>query len=228
MTPTDLDLALRHRYRTMSGQMAVNVTRITGLLDDDGKSSRMAGAAARLTREGKNYRKEWDEARDRGTRLHTACEAWLRNEDAEVLPEDEAHLDGLEHFFDDSKAEPVAIERVVLSEYGFGGRFDFVARFDGIDTLVDVKSGRRHPLEHCLQLAAYRHADGMAVYTDEGKLARLEPLPRIERAGCLYLDPTLERGYEFVELPADIDAFDLFLAILDVYHGLEEIKERLK
>lgn len=218
---TDFEAALRHKYR-LNGVALINVTGVTGLLDDD-KSSKMAGAAAKITRAGADYKAEWAAKRDRGTRVHASCETWLRGEDAEVLDEDALYVDGLDAFFKEKNPYPIEIERIVLSELGYGGRFDFIAEFEGQITLVDVKTGRNYFIEHTLQLSAYRFADGMAVYGDDGSLVRLDPLPHIDRAGCLYLDGN--GSYEFREYPADEDAFALFSHLLAVKRGITEMKE---
>lgn len=219
---SDLDLALKHKYRLLDGSVAINVTGVTGLLDDDGKSSKMAGAAAKITREGGNYRAEWNEKMKRGTRVHTACESWLRKEDATFPAEDAPYVDSLAAFFKEKNPKAIEIERVVLSPLGYGGRFDFIAEFDGLTTLVDVKTGREYFIEHTLQLAAYRFSGGMAVYGEDGNLASIDPLPRIDRAGCLYLS---DEGYTFREYPADEEAFELFVYLLHVKQGIAKLKE---
>lgn len=221
---TDMELATAHRYVLPSGEMGINVTRITGMLDL-GKSTGMAWAAARITRDGGNHSKEWAAKRDRGTALHNHCEAWLRGDEVAATADEAPYLDALETFFHDHNPKPIEIERVVLSNMGYGGRFDFIANIDGVTTLADLKTGRAYDLEHTLQLAAYRFADGMAVYGEEGSLVALEPLPLIERAGCLYLSAS--GAYTFEDYPADIDAWVLFCSLLDTHHAINDLKERL-
>lgn len=220
---TDVELAAKHRYKLVDGRIAANVTGVTGLLDHDGKSSKMAGGAARLTREGLNYREEWDAKRDRGTRLHAHCEDWLHGEDVDCEPQDQGCLDALEKFFVDHSPEPLAIERVVLSSKGYGGRFDFIAYFEGCNNLVDVKTGRKYLVEQSLQLSAYRFADGMAVYGENGNLATLEPLPLVDRAGCLFLNE--DGTYEWCVMPANELAFAMFCDLLKVHQSLPILKE---
>jgi len=219
---TDLELATKHKYKLMSGEVGINVTAVTGLLDDEGKSSRMAGAAAKLTREGQNYRQVWKSKMERGTRIHGHCEAWLRGENVNVIRDDQPFMDGLAKFFYDLKPQPVEIERVVLSHLGYGGRFDSILRFPtGEQWLVDLKSGSPHFVEHSCQLAAYAKADGMARYDREGQLMGLEPLPRIDYAGCLYL--TEDGDYTLTEYPVE-RAWPIFTHLLDVYKGLVDLK----
>lgn len=222
---SDLEEATKHRYKLPSGVTGINVTAITGMLDIDGKSSRMAGAAVKLTKQGLNYRKEWNDKMHRGTRIHSHCESWLREEDVEAQPDEAPYLDALASFFKNEDPYPLEIERVVLSSKGYGGRLDFIARIGGETTLVDVKSGSPYPLEHSLQLAAYRHADGMAVYGEDGNLARVEPLPTIDRAGCLYLKN--DGTYDFTIYETGNVVYSLFLDLLTARKKIVTVKEAL-
>jgi hypothetical protein len=210
---TDLDLAARHRYRLPNGEIAVNVTAVSGALDL-GRSAAMAAAAARITREGRDFRTEWNAKRDAGTRVHAVCESWLRKEGAEVRSEDAGFVDALEKFWTDYEPQMVECEAIVLSTHGFGGRFDMVADLsDGKRWLIDLKSGKQYPLEHSLQLSAYRYADGIAEY-ETGMLARLRPVPEVDACACLYIRQ--DGTYALVEYPADRSTFEQFLSLLAV------------
>lgn len=222
---TDLELAAAHKYRLLNGELAISVTGVLKLLDDDGKSAKMAGAAAKLALEGLNYRQEWKAKADLGSRVHGHCEAWLRGEDAEVLPEEHGYIDALEKFFVDRTPQPVEIERVVLNDMGYGGRFDFIAKIGRQLWLIDLKTGRKYALEHTCQLSAYRFADGMAIYDDAGALAAIEPMPPVQHAGCLYLSG--DGTYELVEYPADELAFDVFCDLLAINHSIKLLKKDL-
>lgn len=218
---SDVEYAADHRYRLLSGELAPSVTSITRLLDD-GKSMGFAYAAVKL---GPTFKEQWDEKADRGSRIHKHCEAWLEGEWVETLPDEQPYLDALEAFFGDYEVQPIAVERVVLSELGYGGRFDFVAELNGIPSLVDVKTGKPYATDHTLQLAAYRYSDGMAQYRD-GALVAVEDLPPIRRTACLYLAAT--GLYELVEYPADRDAFAVFRQLLKVHRGLKGLRKEIR
>lgn len=213
---TDREMAERHRYRLPDGSIAVNVTAISGLLDD-GKSAGMAGAAARLTREGIDFRAEWRAAADTGTRVHSVCERWLLGAECFVEDRDAGYVDALEKFFIEHAPEKIEVEFICLSARGYGGRSDMIARLkDGRVLLIDLKSGKRHAIEHTLQLSAYRYADGIATYGDDGQLsATLRPLPVVDGCACLYV--ASDGTYSLVEYPADEEAFARFLGLLDAY-----------
>ncbi|MGH7876620.1 MAG: hypothetical protein ACRENM_02995 [Candidatus Dormibacteraceae bacterium] len=212
---TDLEMAKRHKYVLPDGSQAINVTAISSLLDD-GKSGAFAGAAVKLTKQGTDYRAEWKARKDRGTRVHGYCEAFLRGEIVACDPDDLGYVDAIEKWILAAEPDVVELEQIVLSEVGYGGRFDILARVDGQVSLVDLKTGSPYPIEHMLQLAAYRHADGIAVYDDTGALTGLRPLSTIERAGCLHVSE--DGTYRMIWYPdADIEAWQMFCHLLRVY-----------
>ncbi len=55
------------------------------------------------------------------------------------------------------KVEPILCEAGLVSElHGYGGTVDMLAKVDGVDTIVDYKTGRAIYPEHIYQVAAYR------------------------------------------------------------------------
>lgn len=208
---TDLSLALeKHDYR-LAGQKLVNVTAISGLLDD-GKSGAFAGAAVKLTKEGLNYRDEWKASGERGTRVHGHVESFLKGEAIDCLPSDMGYVDAAEKFMLDREPEAIELEEIVLSSEGYGGRFDIIAHLDGHIALIDVKTGKPYAVEHTLQLSAYRYAEGIAVYDEDGAVSGLRGMPLIERTYCLYLRE--DGSYDLREYPADEQAFAIFRGLL--------------
>ena len=225
---TDRELAeIDHKYKLLNGQIAINVTAISGLMDD-GKSGAMAGSAAKLTREGLNYRQEWNAKRDRGTRVHNVCELFLKGQDADVQASDSGFVDALEMFLRDKEPTVLELEQIALSEKGYGGRFDMIVRWGNDNWLLDLKTGSEYAIEHTLQLSAYRYADGIAVYDENGALVDLRPLPKIDRCGCLYVRE--DGTYKVVEYPADEQAFGIFNNLLTAYQWTrsEEMKTLVK
>jgi hypothetical protein len=225
---TDLDDALiKHKYRLLSGELAINVTAISGLLDD-GKAAAFAGAALKLERQGLNYREEWKAKAERGSRVHAHCEAFLKGESTEVRDDEHGFVDAVEAFLSDNTPEVVELEEITLSHHGYGGRFDMIVKIDGVCWLLDLKTGSEYPIEHTLQLSAYRYADGMAVYDDEGTLTDVRPMPYIDKTGCLYVRD--DGTYKIVEYPASKVAHDHFVSLLNVYKWTrnEEMKQLKK
>lgn len=226
---SDAHLALcKHAY----GPGYLGVTSVTGLLDIGGKSVRMAGAAAKLTREGLSYRQVWKEKRDAGTRVHGYIESWIAGRDVECPEDDMGYLDGVEAFIADHSPEWFETERVVLGsvwigghpQINYGGRFDAIARVGDAVWLLDWKTGRQYHVEHSIQLAAYRHADGMANWDATGALLpTLDALPPIARCACVYF--SADGTYELVEYPAGRESWHLFSLLAEAKVRHEELAQ---
>lgn len=224
---SDLEQALtKHKY-TLNGQPLINVTAISGLLDD-GKSGAFAGAAVKLTKEGVNYREEWKSRAERGTRVHSHCESFLRREPIDCLESDMGYVDAVEKFMTDYDPILIELEEIALSELGYGGRFDMIVRLGDQTVLLDLKTGSPYAVEHTLQLSAYRFADGIAMFDEDGNEAGLRPMPKIDRAGCLYVQG--DGSYTLTYYPADESAFAQFCALLHVHQWTrsDRIKEVVK
>jgi hypothetical protein len=55
------------------------------------------------------------------------------------------------------KVEPILCEAPLVSElHGYGGTVDMLAKVNGVDTIVDYKTGKAIYPEHLYQVAAYR------------------------------------------------------------------------
>jgi hypothetical protein len=216
---SDLQLALdKHKYvSTPGGQPQINITAIAKLLDINGKSSAFAGAAVKITKEGGDYRKLWKESGELGTRAHGYCENFMLVKSIEYRAGEEGYVVALERFIEEKNpVNYIPPEFVVVSpQHGYGGRGDLLITFDDQLTLCDLKSGKKYAVEHTLQLAAQRYAE-LAVYDKDGVLTGSHPMPEIDRAGCLYVNE--DGTYEFIKYPADSEAWNVFLGLLDAYN----------
>lgn len=211
---SDRQLAEKHKYRLLNGEIAINVTAISDLMDD-GKSGGMAGAAVKLTKAGLNYHTEWKARRDLGTRAHGYLESFLDRQEIDQVAGDDGYVDALERFILENDPEVIAKEEIVLSEHGYGGRFDLIAKIGGETGLIDLKSGGAHAQAHTLQLSAYRFADGLAQYDPVGNLLGLNPMPTIDWCAALYIRG--DGNYYLDRYPADEEAFSIFCALLGAY-----------
>lgn len=225
MQLSDIELADKHKYRLPNGEIAISVTRLTGLLDD-GKAGAFAGAAVKITKAGGDYRAEWAAKAKRGTRVHEHALAWSNGEEIDQAEDEEPYLDALAAFIMDHTPKWLEREVVVLSDRGYGGRLDKIAEIDDEIWLLDYKTGRPYEVEHCLQLNGYAFADGIAEYNEDGNLAKLRPLPEIERAGDVYLHD--DGTYELIEYPLGPEPFGLFCHLLDTFKALQGVKAMLK
>jgi hypothetical protein len=204
----------RHRYRDpRSGERVISVTSIVGAFDASGdKLGAGAGAAVKLTREGKNYRQVWGDKAKLGTRVHSYASLWIAGQSADVLETDEGHADAFSLFCDEHSPEWLETERAVVSSLGYGGKFDAVVSMDDRWALVDFKTGRPWTVELALQLAGYRYADGMIVYDAEGQAVDVEPMPHIDACAGLYLHE--DGTYDLVWSDVDETTFEMFKHLL--------------
>jgi hypothetical protein len=179
----------RHIYSDpRTGERVIGVTTVVGCYDSGDKIGAGAGAAAKLLRAGVDYRRQWNEKKDLGSRIHEHVAKWAEGKTADVLEEDMGHMDAFENFCRAEKPEWIATERAVVGN-GFGGKLDLIAWLPNRESywLLDAKSGRPYKAELLLQLAGYAGSDGFIVYDETGKAVGIEPLPPIERWGGLYL-----------------------------------------
>ena len=216
---SDLELALKkHKYVTEPGGTGqVNVTTISKLIDD-GKSSAFAGAANKITLAGGDYRKEWKESGEQGTRVHGYMENFLLDKPIDYRPGEEGFVKALRLFI--TEEDPQLIippEFVVVSpEHGYGGRGDLCAALKSYGRGIwDLKSGKKYAVEHTLQLALLRFGK-LAVYDDNDMLIGCKDMPEVETAGCVYVNA--DGTYDVDEYPADEDAFAQAVALLGVYN----------
>lgn len=167
---------------------------------------------------------EWKAKAARGTLVHGFAADWVAGRDVECPPDAAPYLDALERFYEERTPTTVEAERtVVYNQPGlaYGGSFDWIAVVDGEATIIDLKTGGRYPVETTCQLAAYRFAEHLAVFSPLGGLEALEPMPTIDAAAVLYLHD--DGTYEYLPVPADRLAFDAFLALRRAYGWLTEM-----
>lgn len=168
----------------------------------------------------KHHRGVWDDKANRGTRVHDLACRWAQGETVDCPADCDPYLDALDRFYRDHRPAWLHLERSVIHDApgeSYGGSFDAIADLPGLGgtRLIDLKTGRRFPIETTLQLAGYRYADAMGVYDDDGALIDTEPMPAVDGCSVLYLHDS--GGYELLDVPADKAAFEAFLALRRVY-----------
>lgn len=218
---TDLALAARHKYRLLDGRLAISVTSVIGFADD-GKSARLAHAAAKI---GPDFRAQWDAKAATGTRIHGYMESWMAGDHVDAPEEDWGYLDHLEQFVKDYEVSPLLVESIVLNHtHGYGGRLDVIAQTAMGTGLIDLKTGSPYLTDLTLQLNAYSVAE-VAVYDDAGTLAGVEDLPRVDFLAGLYVTPG---GYNLVEVEYSEEAHAAFVSLLTAKRAYAELNKRAK
>jgi hypothetical protein len=194
----------KHQYTDpRTGKRLVSVTSVVGAFDSGDKLGRGAAAAAKITAAGGDYRKEWDEKSDTGTRVHGYAELWLNGKTADVPEEDAAHMDQFVGWCDEHRPEWVVTEASGVGyidcpagpcgvcdftgRIGYGGRFDGIGFWDDHFWMSDFKTGKSYRPELTLQLAGYANFDGLIRYDEAGTAVGLDPLPHVDRWCGIYI-----------------------------------------
>lgn len=159
----------------------------------------------------RHHKGVWDNKRDKGSAVHEIAKAWAAGRDVDVPVELNGYVDALERFYAEWDPMWIEVERSVISEtHGYAGTLDAVADLGGAVWELDFKTGADVWPEAALQLAAYRYADGMAVWSDDAKSYTLEEMVTVERCGVVHLAD--DGTYRLVPIEAGRREFDAFLA----------------
>lgn len=113
--------------------------------------------------------------------------------------------------------EIVSSEHAVFSlTEGYAGTYDLLVKLPAAGLwLIDVKTSRGYYPEFALQIAAYGHAEFIALEGDPTPY----PMPPIDRYGVLHLRPDTytDTGWRLVEYPIRDTDYLAFLAALYIY-----------
>jgi len=162
----------------------------------------------------------WGAGKTRGTVIHKyahrmAPPPFGEGADLEIPDEYIGHVDAYLKFVADWQPRELAVERPVYSRtHGYAGTPDLLAELvDGQVWLLDWKTTASGVWpENALQLAAARFAE-YVVEPDGTEVPLADAFPPIEATGIVWLRAD---GYDLHPVEANEDAFDTFLAVLDV------------
>ena len=104
-----------------------------------------------------------DNLADIGTLAHSMIMAYLKKEELDTSEYSQSQIDLAENSFlsylewaKGYTITPILIETPLVSEeYRFGGTLDLLASINGVNTLIDFKTGKAIYPEHAVQVAAY-------------------------------------------------------------------------
>lgn len=155
------------------------------------------------------------ERADLGTRVHRACEDYVKSTAEPAIDDDvKPFFNGFLNWLDSLPEAPQDIlseEFVYSARHGYAGRVDMIIDLGGKLWIVDIKTGAKS-WEHGLQLAAYRQA----LY---------EEIKVRCRTACLYLTDKTKKGYQFVEYKDSVKDFLHYKGVFDLQMKYEPIKE---
>lgn len=177
----------------------------------------------------KAHRRELEKAGEIGTQVHQLIEWNLRKQLGQTVgPEprvvDDARwaLMAWQDWAQSCDLIPMYIEQKVFSRvHGYAGTMDLLAKVNGIDTLIDFKTGKSIYAEAFLQNVAYQVA-----LTEMGHHSAAQGM--IVRLPKVQTDPAFEVG----TVPPVADLFPVFLAVKQLwtwwYAEEEKYRARVK
>ena len=198
------------------------------------------------------FRPEKDKrsATELGTAVHDAVEHYaLTGTRPDVDDEVAPFLDRFDEWAQLWQPEYVAAEAAVYNKtYGYAGTLDAIAVIDGQQVLMDYKTSKRsigsdgkptgpYP-EAALQLAAYRHAEIMAVWKarrfekfrrryyllnrDEEAIA--VPMPKLDGSVVLHITP---EHADLYPVRTDDAVFEKFLHTIEVFDWVQDLAKHV-
>lgn len=156
-----------------------------------------------------------EQAGDRGTAIHSACERLLNSEEISLIEEfkdnkDKKVLVGFVNWCAQYQPEVLATEKTVASRYGYAGTLDLYCKIAGANYIIDFKTSSAIHDSHKLQLVGYQNA----VYEMTGDMAKM---------GILHLNSKVKAGYTFITdmkiAKKDVEIAD-FVKVFEVYKML--------
>jgi hypothetical protein len=156
----------------------------------------------------------------RGTDVHQLALRLAHGEQVDVPEPLEGHVDAYLKFVDDWQPQEIVTEVVVGNRrYRYMGTLDTIARLADDQTwLLDWKTTASGIWpESALQLAAYRNAEFHL-----GASGTEQPMPQVDRAGCVWLRAD---GYDLIPVNTDPAVFRVFLYAQQVARFTSEPRE---
>jgi len=144
-----------------------------------------------------------ENAANRGTAIHFAIELYNEYGIEEIDEEYRGYLEAYKSFLQTYHYQPIHNERQVVSELGYAGTVDCVAKVNGIVTVVDYKTtSKLNPRKVGLQLAAYRQA-----LKEEGIDTELGAVLQLKKDGkykfLMYDSNQLDEHFKYFKLLLD-------------------------
>lgn len=171
-----------------------------------------------------------ENASKRGTAIHFALELYNEFGVEEIDEEYRGYLEAYKSFLRTYHYQPIHNERQVVSELGYAGTVDCVAKVNGIITVVDYKTtSKLNPRKVGLQLAAYRQA-----LKEEGIDTELGAVLQLKKDGkykfLMYDSNQLDEHFKYFKLLLDAQKVIKYYALGEsiLTKGEEMLSERKK
>lgn len=161
-----------------------------------------------------------DTAADLGTAVHKAVESVQSGIIHPTLEDERPFIESFADWMLRFKPEIVVSEGTIFNRaYNYAGTLDLIAKIDGLNWLIDVKSGKGIYPEAAMQVCAYAH--GEFIGHEDGTE---EMLPIIDKGAILHLR---RDGFSFVPASINKEVFDSFLYCRELFRWQEDIAHRV-
>jgi len=153
-----------------------------------------------------------DEAAERGTKVHAACEVLMK--ESVWYPEPRLHgkdeikmVEGFVGWYRETKPKIIAVEQFVSAQYA-AGRADIICEIDGKVYVVDIKTSSGIYPSHKAQVAAYTK-----FFWDAKEEIDLV------HGGILHLKSTTKKGYQWIPFSIEqtMEGIAAFKSAMELY-----------
>lgn len=154
--------------------------------------------------------REWQKARDIGTAVHEAAEAWAKGEPHAYSKEISPYMTSFVNFIMEKR--PVFLHSEITTwsrKHGYAGTADAICEINGKTYLIDYKTGKRVHPEVAMQLSALAFADFLI--SPEGKESSI---PHIDALAAVHIRP---RSWHFYTVANPLEGLAAFLACKRLY-----------
>ena len=208
------------RYKLPDGKRCPGVTTITGMLGWNKQI--LVNWANKKGLEGIDTAKFVDDKAEIGTLAHKiVTDSLLGNTtctDDYSMNQIKSAQNSADSFFNwakGKKIEPILIEEPLVSEqYGFGGTPDIFAKVDGVNELIDLKTGAGIYDEMVIQVTAYQQLLFEAKHNVNN--VRILNIPRTKGESFIERDINSE---------TTVVAWQIFIHCLEIYKLRKEIRK---
>ena len=207
------------RYKLLDGSPAVGVTTVTGQLGWNKQI--LINWANKKGLEGIDTSKYVDDKAEIGTLAHKiVTDSLLGNTtctDDYSMNQIKSAQNSADSWFNwakGKKIEPILIETPLVSErLGYGGTLDIFAKIDGVNELIDLKTGKGLFPDMVIQVTAYQQLLYENEYEIDG--VRILNIPRTKGESFMEKEITPEMGSA---------AWEIFIKLLEIHKLRRELK----
>lgn len=203
------------------GEIVAGVTTIVGILNKPA----LVPWANKMGLKGIDTRKYVDDKADIGTLAHAKIIGELTGQEVDISEYSQQQIDAADNaclsFYEWQKKHELKIitaeESLVSEKYKFGGKYDIFGLIDGIQELLDLKTGSGIWEEHYYQLGGY--------------LILLEEHARhIGQIRILNIPRTEDENFQEITLSGRMKdlAKEMFLDCLSIYNRKKEVNRIMK